>query len=108
MDCTHVSPFGAPMPFGCTAPAGAPAGSFPGAPQAPPRPGDVVETVGGVVGIVMQVLGPLLTVQTPDGGTEQVETADAVVTVPAPMDWTPILIGGGALVLVLVLMMGRR
>ena len=102
------------MPYGCTAPAGAPAGSFPGAPRAQssgPQPGDVIETVGGVVGIVMQVLGPFLTVQTPTGATQQVATADAVVTQPsaaAPMDWTPIIVGGGALVLVLVLMMGRR
>lgn len=76
----------------------------------------MIETVGGVVGIVMQVLGPFLTVQTPTGATQQVATADAVVTQPSAdpafsflgSDMTPIIIGGGALVLVLVLMMGRR
>ena len=120
MDCTHVSAFGAPMPYGCTTPAGAPAGAFPGALPAAsgPAPGDVVETVGGVVGIVMSVAGPFIQMLLPTGATEQVQTSTVTVKERANGngngngmfggDMLPVLVGGGALVLVLVLLMGRR
>ena len=120
MDCTHVSAFGAPMPFGCTAPAGAPAGAFPGAlpAAAVPSAGDVVETVGGVAGIVMEVAGPFIQLLLNDGSTRQVSTSSVTVKEKANGngngnglfggDMLPVLVGGGALVLVLVLLMGRR
>jgi len=77
-----------------------------------------VETVGGVVGIVMGVAGPFIQMLLPTGATQQVPVAEVTITETASGngngngflggDMTPVLIGGGALVLLLVLLMGKR
>jgi len=104
------------MPFGCTAPADAPEGSFPGAPRSSePAVGDVVETVGGVVGIVMAVVGPFLKIALEDGQEVEVPRAETAVVpppaapaAPAPAtDWMPIMFGGGLLLVVLIMAMRR-
>lgn len=63
-ECTHVSPFGAPMPFGCTPPGDAPAGSFQGNPLvAPPQQLSVDEVFGLIgkgIGLFVQVAGGLV------------------------------------------------
>jgi hypothetical protein len=75
------------MPFGCTAPPGAPASSFPGAPRAPglpnaglPQPGDIVQVAGGIAGIVLQVIAGIAQIQTPTGQVQQVPVQDVTVT----------------------------
>ena len=70
----------------------------------------MLEVVGWGAGLVVEIIGGIARIQN-EGG----EVVEVVVTPPTPtpppvtppMDWTPVLVGGG-LLLALVLVLGRR
>ena len=75
-----------------------------------PVVGDVVE-VAGITGIIMQIVQGVATIQREDGQVEEQAAAQIIVIPPPPtapaMDWTPIAIGGG-IILALLLFVGMR
>jgi hypothetical protein len=75
-----------------------------------PAVGDVVEVAGGITGIIMSIIGGIAQIQREDGQVEE-QAAAQVIVLPAPpaapMDWTPIAIGGG-IILALLLFVGMR
>ena len=74
--------------------------------------GDVLEVVGFGVGQVVEIIGGIARIQNEGGEVVEVVVppsppAPPPVVVSPPMNWTPVLIGGG-LLLALVLALGRR
>ena len=93
--------------IGDPTPAGVPATSSEGGQT--PSVGDVVAIGGGVVGLILQIAQGIATVEAETGEVVEVPAQSLPVlpppVPPEPMDWTPILLGGG---LLLVVMMGMR
>ena len=76
--------------------------------------GDVVETVGGFVGVVMSVVEGIARIKREDGQIEEAPVSQVIVVPPpappaAPAtDWMPMVIGGGLLLILAVMAMGAR
>jgi hypothetical protein len=67
--------------------------------------GDVLEVVGWGAGLVVDIIGGIARIQ--NEGGEVIEVVVTPPPTPPPTDWTPVLVGGG-LLLALVLVLGRR
>ena len=78
--------------------------------QGPVAVGDVLEVVGWGAGLVVEIIGGIARIQNEGGEVVEVVVSPPAATPPPvtpPMDWTPVLVGGG-LLLALVLVLGRR
>lgn len=76
-----------------------------------PSVGDAVALGAGIVGIVLSIIQGVATIQKENGEIVE-QPAAQVIVIPAPpvataMDWTPIAVGGGVLLL-LFLFIGMR
>jgi len=110
--------FGSSYDYGSSPPPGWGAGDVPawgagyqvGNGQSPVAVGDVLEVVGWGAGVVIDIINNVARIRNEGGEVVEVVVSPPAATPPPaapPMDWTPVLVGGG-LILALVLVLGRR
>jgi len=71
-----------------------------GASSSAPRPGDVVQTVAGIGGIIVEIIGGIAKIKTSDGATVDVPTEEVTIVDKSKngeTDWMPWAIGAAVL-----------